>query len=131
MILGAKDQPVANESGRGESHFFEVVGIEQFVFIAGANDVGFALFVEAEDLAVVAPGGGAEVAAFADAGFVGLFAGFRIETGEDAVVSEDVNAAIVGEFGGGNRCRLWAAPRRRRCSDWRPRAWSGHRRRRV
>src|ERR1700720_4544620 len=56
VILGAQDQAIANEGGSGEGHFVEVVGIEQFVFIAGADHERLAFLVHTKNLAVVAPG---------------------------------------------------------------------------
>ena len=55
MILSAQDQAITNEGWRGQRHFAEVVGIEQFVFIAGADHERPAFFVHTIDLPVVAP----------------------------------------------------------------------------
>ena len=36
-MLGAENEPIAHESGRGEGHFFQIVGGEQLEFVAGAD----------------------------------------------------------------------------------------------
>src|SRR5271157_4393660 len=56
VILGAQDQAIPYEGWRGQRHFAEVVGAEQFVFIAGADHERPAFFVHTKDLAIVAPG---------------------------------------------------------------------------
>src|SRR5262249_53235462 len=56
VILGAENQPIANQGRRCQSHFVQVVRIQQLVFLAGTNHKCFALLVQTEDLASVAPG---------------------------------------------------------------------------
>src|ERR1700683_1469481 len=55
VILGAQDQAIANEGRGGQRHLAEVVGIHQFVFIAGANPERSAFFVQTKYFVVVAP----------------------------------------------------------------------------
>ena len=45
VILGAQDQAIANEGWGGQRHCAEVVGIEQFEFIASADHERPASFV--------------------------------------------------------------------------------------
>ena len=56
MILGAQDQAIGNKGWGGQRHLAEVVGIEQFVFIASADHERSAFFVQTKNLVVVAPG---------------------------------------------------------------------------
>jgi hypothetical protein len=56
VILGPQDQAISNEGWRGQRHLAEVVGAEQFVFVAGADRERPAFLVHTKDLAVVAPG---------------------------------------------------------------------------
>src|SRR5579864_6327181 len=114
MILGAQDDAVAGEGGSGERHFVEIVGAELFIFVAlialirRADHERLAFLVQTENLSVVAPGRSAEIAAAADTSFERLVAGFGVETGEDAVVGEHVDSALIAELGGqvGSGARL-------------------------
>ena len=45
MALRAENQPIADQRGRGERHFLQVVRIQQLVFLAGTNHEGLALLV--------------------------------------------------------------------------------------
>ena len=75
--------------------------MEDFKFFASLEDECSAVFVEAEDFAVVGPGGGGEVLASGQAlAFNDRCARFCVVTGEVAAVVEDVEPVVVDDGGG-------------------------------
>src|SRR3984893_16342132 len=56
VILGSHDQTIANEGRSCESHFLEIVGVKQFIVVAGTDHERLAFFVHTKDLVAVAPG---------------------------------------------------------------------------
>jgi len=85
--------------------------MEEFIGLAGLDHEGFALLVQAEDLAVVGPRRGGKVARAdgVDTGFVSLFSGLQIEAGEDPLIVENVKTTLIGDgvgMFGAERVRL-------------------------
>lgn len=55
---GADEEVFAGEGGGGHAHVVigELVGVEEFEGLSGFDDIGSAVFVEAEDFSLVGPG---------------------------------------------------------------------------
>ena len=66
MPVRAEEEAVADEGGGGEAHFAVEgrVGVEQLELVPGAEDVGLAVFVEAEDPVAHGPSGSRSLSGF-------------------------------------------------------------------
>ena len=70
--------------------------MEEFEGLSGFDDIGAAVFVEAEDFTLVGPGGSGESGGAGETLFaVNLGAGFGVVGGEVATVEESVDLVIV------------------------------------